>query len=107
MGETNDWNVRPLGPKRHDGLAKYVEFFPEDPNFAQLYVSVCEVVSFRPQDLECHAWRAFTRHLEARPGWEYTKRFGKRPLLDYKHGKDEFVVSAELRANQRMEPTRR
>jgi hypothetical protein len=106
VGETNDLNVRPLGPTRHHRVTNYLELFPDDPTLAQLYVAVCTIAPFQPQDAACHAWRAFTRHLEARIGWEYTKRFGRRPLLDYKRGKDEFALAAAIRMNLRTQPRR-
>jgi hypothetical protein len=102
VGETNDLNVRPLGPTRHHRVTNYLELFPDDPTLAQLHVAVCTVAPFRPQDAACHAWRAFTRYLEARIGWEYTKRFGRRPLLDYKRGKDEFALPDSIRLQMKM-----
>jgi hypothetical protein len=97
VGETNDLNVRPLGP-RHHRVENYLELFAKvDPGLQQLYVSVYGVRPFRPKDQECHAWRAYTRHLEARIAWEYTKQFGRRPLLDYKRGKDEFALPPAIR----------
>jgi hypothetical protein len=94
VGETNDVNVRPLGQRVHHRLANYRELC-RDPSLANLYVAVCRVAVFRQRDQECHAWRAFTRHLEAKIAWEYTKKFGKRPLLDYKRGKDEFALQGQ------------
>jgi hypothetical protein len=105
VGETNDLNVRPLGSTRHHRVANYLELFPDDPTLARLYVAVCTIAPFQPQDAACHAWRAFTRHLEARIAWEYTKLVGRRPLLDYKRGKDEFALPAAFR-NLRTEPHR-
>lgn len=55
-------------------------------------VSVCDVGPFRRSDANCHALRAFTKYIEARLGWEYTRTFGRRPRLDYKEGKDEAYV---------------
>ena len=92
VGEANDLNTRPLGRARHHRLAHYIDRFPEDSGFALLYVSVCRIAPFRPSDKKCHALRAFTRYLEARVGWEYARRYGKRPFLDYKKGKDEFAL---------------
>lgn len=95
VGEANDLNVRPLGP-RHDRLEKYEGLFPDDRNCKRLYVSVAHIRTFRRADRECHAMRAYTRFVEARIGWEYTKRFGRRPLLDYKRGKDEFALPTSV-----------
>jgi hypothetical protein len=53
---------------------------------------VCVIGPFRRSDPECHALRAYTRYLEARIGWEYARKFGRRPRLDYKKGKDDQYV---------------
>jgi hypothetical protein len=107
VGETNDLNIRPLGSRRHHRVANYVELFPDDPKLRKLYVAVCRLAPFRPQDPECHAWRALTRYLEARIAWEYTKTFRRRPLLDYKRGKDEFALPTGIRPNKRLQSTAR
>ena len=91
VGEGNDLNIRPL-TGRHHRLKHYVYQFPSDPNYAHLYVSVCEVGPFRRSEPKCHTLRAFTKYIEARLGWEYARRFGRRPRLDYKEGKDEQYV---------------
>jgi hypothetical protein len=91
VGESNDIEARPLGGRAHEHIAKYVVAFPDDAGLERLYVSICRVARFKPRDPHCHSLRAFTRFLEARIGWEYTRQFGRRPRLDYKTGKDEFV----------------
>jgi hypothetical protein len=91
VGETNELNARLLRDGRHQRLVVYRAAFPDDSNCERLFVSVAKVAPFRPQEQECHALRAFTRSAEARIGWEYAKRFGRRPRLDFKQNKDEFV----------------
>jgi len=90
VGEANDVNVRPLGAegKRHHRLTHYRTTFPGDKELECLYVSIFHVTRFRPRDRVCHAFRAFTRHVEALVYWEYTRRFDQRPALDYKTGKE-------------------
>ena len=97
IGEANDLNVRPLTGSHHR-LKHYCDQFPNDRNFSHLYVSVCEAGAFRRSDPGCHALRAFTKYVEARLGWEYTRKFGRRPLLDYKKDKDELYVPGLRRA---------
>jgi hypothetical protein len=87
-GETKNLNVRPLGSHRHHRLLHYVDGFPEDPGYTCLYVSVFHVDRFEPSDKWCLSLRAFTRYVEDRIYWEYTRRFGQRPALDYKNGKE-------------------
>ena len=91
VGESNDIEIRPLGSRRHGHVTKYLHEFPDDQDLGRLYLSVCRIEPFRPNDLRCHALRGFTRFLEARIGWEYARKFGKRPRLDYKTGKDDFA----------------
>jgi hypothetical protein len=90
IGEANDLNVRPL-TGRHHRLKHYVDQF-RDRDYEHLYVSVCDVGPFRRSNAKCHALRAFTKYIEARIGWEYTRKFGRRPRLDYKKDKDERYV---------------
>jgi hypothetical protein len=88
VGETNNLDTRPLTGWHHR-LDHDDDQFPRDRNYEHLYVSVYVVGSFRQSDPRCRALRAFTRYIEARLGWEYTRWFGRRPRLDYKKGKDE------------------
>jgi hypothetical protein len=101
VGEANDLTVRPLsGP--HHRLKHYVHQFG-DRHYTRLYVSVCEAGSFRRSDPKSHALRAFTKYVEALIGWKYTQKFGRRPHLDYKEGKDDRYVPG-LRKVSRRKP---
>jgi hypothetical protein len=98
VGEANDINVRPLtGP--HHRLKHYVDQFG-DRRYDRLYISVCEVELFRRSDPKCHALRAFTKYIEALLGWEYTRKFGRRPRLDYKKGKGDQCLPWLRRASR-------
>jgi hypothetical protein len=88
VGQTNDLNVRPLGAHRHHRLASYRETYRKDPTCERLYVSVHHVEPFVRADARSHALWAYTRYLEALIGWEYVQKYGRRPALDYKRGKD-------------------
>jgi hypothetical protein len=90
IGETNDLNTRPL-TGRHQRLKHYVDQF-RDRNYEHLYLSVRDIGRFQRSAPKCHALRAFTKYIEARLGWEYTRQFGSRPRLDHKEGKDELYV---------------
>ena len=83
-------NARPLGVEgqRHHRLTHYRRTYPADKELGCLYVSVFHVRPFRRRDSVCHAYRAFTRYVEDLVYWEYTRRFGQRPALDYKTGKE-------------------
>ncbi len=89
VGETNNVNVRPLGERRHHRLLHYVETIrPRDSTLKNLWISVFHVRPFQPGNAECLAMRAFTRYVEDLVYWKYVQRWGKRPALDYKKGKD-------------------
>jgi hypothetical protein len=85
VGETKNLNIRPLGPISHNhmGLERYAETYPKDADLRHLYVSVFRVECFKDGDPRCRLLRAFTRYVEDRIYWEYTRAFGKRAALDY------------------------
>lgn len=88
IGETKHLDDRPLrGP--HHRTRHYRDTFKTDPELGQLFVSIARVRAFpggyeaaNTADYQCV--RVFTRYLEARIYWEYTKKWGYPPALHYK-----------------------
>jgi hypothetical protein len=89
VGETKHLDLRPLAG-RHHRLAHYNETFPDDGNLTNLYVSVCRLEHFPNgyDDDKVSAryrnMRVFTQYVEAKIYWEYTKKWGRPPMLHYK-----------------------
>jgi hypothetical protein len=95
VGEANDINDRPLGTagRRHHRLAHYRRMYRADPELKRLYISVFHIQPFE-RDPHCHAMRAYTRFIESRVQWEYTQRYGERPALDFKAGKEPWLLTS-------------
>jgi hypothetical protein len=93
VGESNDINARLLEPRggQHHRLEHYRRIYLADSELALLHVSVFHIEPFR-RDSHCHAIRAFTRFVESHVQWEYTRRYGQRPALDYKTGKEPWLL---------------
>jgi hypothetical protein len=88
VGETKHLDKRPLSGPHHRTL-HYRETFKDDPNLERLFLSVARVRAF-PGGYTDHnvdeylCLRVYTRHIEARIYWEYTKKWKKPPALHYK-----------------------
>ena len=91
VGETKNLNNRPLGAGHHR-LQHYRATFPRDVDLELLYVSVFRAHCYDPADSKCRELRAFTRYVEDLVYWEYTRKFGIRPALDYKRRVDRGMV---------------
>jgi hypothetical protein len=94
VGEANDVNVRPLGTagQRHHRLTHYRRMYQADSELRLLYISVFHILPFE-RDPHCHAMRAYTRFIESQVQWEYTQRHGERPALDFKTGKEPWLLT--------------
>lgn len=98
VGETKNLDQRPLAG-RHHRLAHWRDSFPDDPQFTQLYLSICRLQQFQGGYAADAAktlyprLRVYTQYVEAKLYWEYTQHWGHLPALHYKKGSRDRDVS--------------
>jgi hypothetical protein len=78
VGMSKNLNNRPL-LGHHTAITRYRRQHREDPQMANLYVSVCPVYQIGTPDK--HLWYALLQYLEMKVQWKYTQQHRGRLIL--------------------------